>query len=74
MFATIVGLGLFLLIAGIIFFVSVIGMAASEGATASLKKGSVLRINLAGSLEERAEEDNPLTMLMGEQMAVLGLD
>ena len=73
-FATIVGLGLFLLIAGIIFFVSVIGMAASEGATASLKKGSVLRINLAGSLEERAEEDNPLTMLMGEQMAVLGLD
>lgn len=73
-FATVVGLGLFMLIAGIIFCVSIIGMAASEGATTSVKKGSVLRINLAGSLEERAEEENPLTMFMGEQMVTLGLD
>ena len=73
-FATVVGLGLFMLIAGIIFFVSIIGMAASEGSTASVKKGSVLRINLAGTLDERAEEQNPLTMLMGDQMASLGLD
>ena len=73
-FATVVGIGLFMLIAGIIFFVSIIGMAASEGSTASVKKSSVLRINLAGSLEERAGEDNPLTMLMGDQMATLGLD
>ena len=73
-FATVVGLGLFLLISGIIFFVSIIGMAASEGATTSVKKGSVLRINLAGSLEERAGEENPLMMLMGDQMASLGLD
>lgn len=73
-FATIVGLGLFLLIAGIIFFVSIIGMAANEGTTTSVKKGSVLRINLSGSLEERAEEGNPLSMLMGDQMTTLGLD
>ena len=73
-FATVVGLGLFLLISGIIFFVSIIGMAASEGATTSVKKGSVLRINLAGSLEERTGEENPLMMLMGDQMASLGLD
>ena len=72
--ATIVGLGLFLLISGIIFFVSLIGMAASEGGTTSVKNGSVLRINLAGSLEERADEQNPLSMIMGEQMATLGLD
>ncbi len=73
-FATVVGLGLFMLIGGIIFFVSIIGMAASEGTTTSVKKGSVLRINLAGSLTERAEEENPLSMIMGEQMATLGLD
>lgn len=73
-FATIVGLGLFLLIAGIIFFVSIIGMAANEGTTTTVKKGSVLRINLSGSLEERAEEGNPLSMLMGDQMTTLGLD
>lgn len=73
-FATVVGLGLFMLIAGIIFFVSIIGMAASEGSTGSVKKGSVLRINLNGTLEERAEEENPLTMIMGDQMASLGLD
>ncbi|MCR4993808.1 MAG: signal peptide peptidase SppA [Bacteroidales bacterium] len=73
-FATVVGLGLFLLLTGIIFFVSLIGMSASEGTTATVKKGSVLRINLAGSLEERAEEENPLSMLMGEEMATLGLD
>ena len=63
-----------MLIAGIIFFVSIIGMAASEGTTSSVKKGSVLRINLAGVLEERAEEMNPLTMLMGEEIGSLGLD
>ncbi len=73
-FATVVGLGLFMLIAGIFFFVSIIGMAASEGSTGSVKKGSVLRINLNGTLEERAEEENPLTMIMGDQMASLGLD
>ena len=74
-FATVVGLGLFMLIAGIIFFISIIGMAASGGgATASVKKGSVLRINLTGSLEERAEEANPMAMIMGDQMTSLGLD
>ena len=73
-FATIVGMGLFMLIACVIMFVSLIGMAASEGQTASVKKGSVLRINLTGAIEERAEEDNPLTMLMGDQYETLGLD
>lgn len=73
-FATVVGMGLFMLVAGIICFVSLIGMAASEGQTASVKRGSVLRINLTGAIEERAEEQNPLAMLMGEQFASLGLD
>lgn len=73
-FATVVGIGLFMLTACLIMFVSLIGMAASEGQTATVKKGSVLRINLTGSIEERAEEDNPLALIMGEQYGSLGLD
>lgn len=73
-FATVVGIGLWTLIAFVIMLVSLIGMSASEGQTASVKKGSVLRINLSGSLEERAEEVNPFAMLMGNQYETLGLD
>jgi len=63
-----------MLTACLIMFVSLIGMAASEGQTVTVKKGSVLRINLTGSIEERAEEDNPLALIMGEQYGALGLD
>lgn len=73
-FATIVGLGMFTLLSCIIFFISLIGMTASEGTTASVQKGSVLRINLVGALEERADNENPLSMIMGDKMATLGLD
>ena len=73
-FATVVGIGLFMLTACLIMFVSLIGMAASEGQTATVKKVSVLRINLTGSIEERAEEENPLALIMGEQYGALGLD
>ena len=73
-FATVVGIGLFMLVAGVICFVSLIGMAASEGQTTSVRKNSVLRINLSGSLEERAQDQNPLAMLMGDEYGSVGLD
>lgn len=73
-FATVVGIGLACLLIGVLFFVSLIGMAASESQTASVRKGSVLRINLNGSLEERAQAPNPLAMIMGEQLESTGLD
>lgn len=77
-FATVVGLGLATLLMSVIFFVSIIGMAASEGATAPVKKNSVLRINLSGSIEERAEEQNPFALAMsglrGTDESTLGLD
>lgn len=77
-FATVVGLGLAMLLMFVIFFVSIIGMAAGEGATATVKKGSVLRINLNGVLEERADNQDPLSLamagLMGEDATTLGLD
>ena len=77
-FATVVGIGLATLLMFVIFFVSLIGMAASEGATSPVKKGSVLRINLTGALEERAEDQDPISMamagLMGNEGGALGLD
>ena len=77
-FATVVGLGLAMLLMFVIFFVSIIGMAAGEGATATVKKGSVLRINLNGVLEERADNQDPLSLamagLMGDDATALGLD
>ena len=54
-FATVVGIGLACLLIGVFFFISLVGMVASESQTTSLRKGSVLRINLAGAFEERAE-------------------
>ena len=77
-FATVVGIGLATLLLFVVFFVSLIGMGASESAKAPVKKNSVLRINLIGSLEERAEEVNPFSMamagLMGGETGALGLD
>lgn len=77
-FATVVGLGLATMIMFILFFVSLIGMGASESTTAPVTKNAVLRINLTGALEERAEEQNPFTAamagVMGEEGETLGLD
>lgn len=73
-FATIVGLGLWSFVIFFVMMISFIGMAASEGTTTPVKKGSVLRINLTGALEERAEEMNPLSLFMGNQYESLGLD
>ncbi|MBR1799893.1 MAG: signal peptide peptidase SppA [Bacteroidaceae bacterium] len=73
-FATVVGIGLWFMLSFVIMLVSLIGMAASEGQTASVRKGSVLRINLNGAIEERAEEENPLALIMGNQFETLGLD
>lgn len=73
-FATVVGLGLAMLLFFVVCFVSLIGMTASEGTTMPVKKGSVLRINLNGAIDERAQEEDPLTMLMYNGEMPLGLD
>jgi len=77
-FATVVGIGLATLLMCVVFFVSIIGMAASEGATSPVKKNSVLRINLSGALEERADNSDPFSMamagVMGQEEGALGLD
>lgn len=74
-FGTMVGMALWCALAFIICLVSLIGMSASETATTPVKKGSVLRINLAGTLDERAATPSPIDMLMGGgNQGSMGLD
>ena len=73
-FATVVGIGLACLLLFVFTLISLVGMTASESQTTAVTKGSVLRINLAGPLDERAGAPNPLALIMGEAMEGNGLD
>lgn len=72
--ATVVGLVLVSIIMGILAFVSMAGMIASEGMSSPIEKKSVLRITLKGSITERAGEENPLSKLGGETTQQIALD
>ena len=73
-FGTMVGIGLWCVLAFLILIISLVGMSASESATTSVRKGSVLRINLTGVLDERAGQQSPLDMIQGDTEAPLALD
>ena len=71
--ASLLALVLFTIVATIVTFVSLAGMMASDGMTASVKENTVLRINLGGSLNEQSQ-DMPFASLMGgEEAADLSL-
>ena len=72
--ATIVGIILTSIILTVICIVSVAGMVASEGATSSVPKNSILRINLNGEIVERAGEGSPLEILNQGEDLTIGLD
>lgn len=72
--ATVVGLVLVSIIMGILTFVSMAGMIASEGMSSPIEKKSVLRITLKGSITERAGEEKPLSKLGGEATQQIALD
>ena len=72
--ATVVGLVLVSIIMGILTFVSMAGMIASEGMSSPIEKKSVVRITLKGSITERAGEENPLSKLGGETTQQIALD
>lgn len=65
--ASIVGtliVGLF----SLILFFLMIGVMASLGeSSVSVKKQSILRIQLSGTLQDRAEEENPFKALLGQE-------
>ena len=72
--ATIVGIILTSIIFTVITIVSLAGMMASEGATSSVPKNSVLRIKLQGEIVERAGEGSPMDFLNQGEDLTIGLD
>ncbi len=72
-FATVVGIFITLTIFTVISIVSIAGMIATEGMTAPIKDNSILRINMAGELTERADA-NPFASLMGDAAATVSLE
>ncbi len=74
-FATICGIIIFTVISGVIFVISLAGMLASESTPTVVKENSVFVIKLDGTIDERANEENPLNSLLGEaEMSAMGLD
>ena len=73
-FATVAGIILFMVIMGILFAMSLVGMVASGSSTQSVEKNSVMVLNLNATLNERAESMNPLAMLQGDNTENIGLD
>lgn len=64
-FATFVGLFLFVLVTLLLGFVCIFGMVLSSESTTEIKNNSVLVINLSGPLNERTEE-NFITKFVGK--------
>ena len=72
--ATITGIVLLSVIMGILFVISLVGMAASTaGSSTTVEDNSVFTLTLSGTMEERAQ-DNPLGLLTGQVAEDLGLD
>jgi len=72
--ATVVGIILASIIITVISIVSIAGMVASEGATSSIEKNSILRIKLQGEIVERAGEGSPMDILNQDEVTTIGLD
>ena len=71
--ATVVGLFLFGIVAGILGMMSLVGMVASGEATKEVKENSVLVLNLSGQMQEQAE-DNLAALLNNSMAAPIGLN
>ena len=71
--ATVVGIVVFLIIAGIFGVMSIVGMVASGQATQTVKDGSVLVLNLSGVIEEQGQDDI-IGKLTGSYSSTTGLN
>jgi len=73
--ATICGIILVGVVGTILFFISIIGIAASSSNSTKVEANSVFVLKLDGTIQERGEGDSPLTALLGEvDMEMMGLD
>lgn len=71
--ATIVGIVVFVIIAGIFGVMSIVGMVASDQATQTVKDGSVLVLDLSGTIEEQGQDDI-IGKLTGSYASTTGLN
>jgi len=73
--ATIVGIVILSVIAGILFMISIAGLVASGSASTKAEKNSVFVLKMDGVISERAEDGGPLNAILGQaDMESLGLD
>jgi protease-4 len=73
--ATICGILILMLIGGILFMITFVGMIASGNAVTTVKENSVFVLKLNGTVQERGEDSSPLNLLLGEaDMEQMGLD
>ena len=71
--ASLLALVLFVVVSTIISLVSLAGMMATDGMTASVKENTVLRINLGGVLGEQSQDMPFASLLGGKEESVPGL-
>lgn len=72
-FATVTGIVVFTLIMGILFVISLVGLAASSASTVPVEKNSVFTLSLSGQVSERSGNDI-MSELVGQVSEDLGLD
>ena len=73
--ATICGIVILFVVMGIFFMISIAGMVASGSSTVKVEENSILVLQMDGVVDERAEEENPLSELLGQaDMSMMGLD
>ena len=73
--ATICGIAIFMVVTGLFFVISLVGMIASDSASTKVKDNSVFVISMNGTISERTEAGSPIDGLMGmADMSQMGLD
>ena len=72
-FATVTGIVVFSLIMGILFVISIVGLAASSASSVPVEQNSVFTLMLSGQVDERSEDDI-FGMLSGQVSENMGLD
>lgn len=72
-FVVIVGLVIFSAVAACIGLMGIVGTMASSGSSASVQDGSVLVLNLQGTLQEQGSDPTPRDMVQGNTEGTPGL-
>lgn len=73
--ATICGILILMVALGIIFMITLVGMVAASSSTTKVNENSVFVLKLKGMVSERADDESPLNLLLGQaDMEAVGLD